>query len=102
MKNLNCPRPGKECNEFMCGSSVEGICQEQEIVCNFCDKVYDESELNSLHPMDRDGFLNCVTYDKEDDTFCLWHECEDDYYTGNIMEINYCPRCGRRLKDATD
>ena len=99
---MSCPRPGEKCNEFMCGSSVEGICQEQEIVCNFCNKVYDESELNSIHPMDRDGFLNCVTYDKEDDIFCLWHECEDDYYTGNIMEINYCPRCGRRLKDVTD
>lgn len=23
---MSCPRPGKECNEFMCGSSVDGIC----------------------------------------------------------------------------
>lgn len=25
---MNCPRPGKECNEFMCGSSVDGVCRE--------------------------------------------------------------------------
>ena len=25
-----CPRPGKECNEFMCGNSVDGICTIQE------------------------------------------------------------------------
>lgn len=23
---MSCPRPGKECNEFMCGSSIEGVC----------------------------------------------------------------------------
>lgn len=25
---MSCPRPGKECNEFMCGNSVEGVCRE--------------------------------------------------------------------------
>ncbi len=25
---MSCPRPGKECNEFMCGSSVDGVCRE--------------------------------------------------------------------------
>ena len=25
---MGCPRPGKECNEFMCGYSVEGVCRE--------------------------------------------------------------------------
>lgn len=24
---MSCPRPNKECNEFMCGSSVNGICE---------------------------------------------------------------------------
>ena len=23
---MNCPRPGEQCSEFMCGSSVDGIC----------------------------------------------------------------------------
>ena len=25
---MSCPRLGKECNEFMCGSSVDGVCRE--------------------------------------------------------------------------
>lgn len=32
---MNCPRPGKECNEFMCGNSVEGMCQENKMQCDF-------------------------------------------------------------------
>lgn len=38
--NTNCPRPGKECNEFMCGNSVDGICTIQEYkndIKNFID-----------------------------------------------------------------
>lgn len=23
---MSCPRPGEKCYEFMCGSSIEGIC----------------------------------------------------------------------------
>ena len=26
---MSCPRPGKECNEFMCGYSVEGVWREE-------------------------------------------------------------------------
>ena len=33
--NTNCPRPGEQCNEFMCGSSVDGICHIE----NNCDFV---------------------------------------------------------------
>lgn len=38
--NTNCPRPGKECNEFMCGNSIDGICTIQEYkndIKNFID-----------------------------------------------------------------
>lgn len=97
---MDCPRLGRECNEFMCGSCIDGICQESETHCDFCDEVYDELKLNTTHPMNREGFCNCITYDKINDIFCIWHECDDDYYTGNIMEIKYCPKCGRRLNNA--
>lgn len=96
---MNCPRPGKECNEFMCGSSVDGICQRNEIKCDFCSEIYNAEELNKMHPIDR-YVVDCITFDKEDNAFNLWHESEDDYYTGNIMEINYCPVCGRKLSNA--
>ena len=68
-------------------------------MCDFCDEIYDEFKLNTTHPMNREGFYNCITYDKINNNFCLWHECVDDYYTGNIMEIKYCPVCGRKLSD---
>ena len=25
---MSCPRPNEECHEFMCGSSMNGICTE--------------------------------------------------------------------------
>ena len=28
---MGCPRPGKECNEFMCSLSINGICYNEEI-----------------------------------------------------------------------
>ena len=87
---------------FVDGKSAEDLVKKKVLRCTFCNKVYDESELNSIYPMHREGFCNCITYDKEDNVFCLWHECEDDYYTGNIMKIDYCPCCGRKLKDDTD
>lgn len=86
---MNCPRLGRECNEFMCGSCIDGICQESETHCDFCNEIYDEFKLNTTHPMNRE-FCNCITYDENDNTYNLWNECEDDYYTGNIMEIKYC------------
>ena len=43
---MNCPRPGKECNEFMCGSCIGGICQESETHCDFCNEIYDEFKLS--------------------------------------------------------
>ena len=27
----------------------------------------------------------------------LWNRCDDCYYNGIIMEIHYCPKCGRKL-----
>ena len=37
---MNCPRPGGQCNEFMCGSSVDGVCSyKKENNCEFCNKI---------------------------------------------------------------
>ena len=96
---MNCPRPGKKCNEFSCGSSVDGICTSDEYKendCDFCNTIYNAIELKRKYWADRE-VCDCITYDEKIGEYCLWHECIDDYYTGNIMEINYCPRCGRKL-----
>lgn len=43
---MSCPRPGKKCNEFMCGNSIDGICvSDKENDCEFCNVIYDASEL---------------------------------------------------------
>lgn len=94
-ENINCPRPGEQCNEFMCGSSVDGICHIENN-CDFCNKIYDADELNNQYYADRE-VCDCITYDKDNNTYSFWNECVDDYYTGNIMEIKYCPICGRKL-----
>lgn len=64
--------------------------------CDFCNKMYNEEKLNNQYWADHEK-VNCITYDENNNTYSVWHECEDDYYTGNIMEIKYCPVCGRRL-----
>ena len=66
--------------------------------CDFCNKIYNASELKKQYWGDRE-VCNCVTKNKNDEEYYLWNECVDDYYTGNIMKINYCPVCGRKLKD---
>lgn len=94
-ENINCPRPGEQCNEFMCGSSVNGICHIENN-CDFCNKIYNEDELNNKYWLDREE-VNCITYDENNNIYSFWHECDDDSYTGNIMKIKYCPMCGRKL-----
>ena len=66
-------------------------------MCDFCDGL--ELDLNETHPINRKGFINCITYDNINNIFCIWHKCDDDYYTCNI-KINYCPVCGRKCKYA--
>ena len=33
----------------------------------------------------------------EDEEPCLYVPCEDWFYSDTIMEINYCPKCGRKI-----
>ena len=46
---MNCPRPGKECNEFMCGSSVDGTCQLDIGTCEFCSDFMAEPKLKEIN-----------------------------------------------------
>lgn len=69
-------------------------------MCDFCNKIYNASELKKQYWGDRE-VCSCITKNKNDEEYYLWNECViDDYYTGNIMKIKYCPVCGRKLKDA--
>ena len=63
--------------------------------CWLCNKIYDTKELYEMDSWDRE--VCCITYNKNDDTYNIWSECDDDYYSGEILEINFCPRCGRKI-----
>ena len=67
--------------------------------CDFCNTIYNANKLKKQYWSDRE-VCNCITKDKDDEKYYLWNECMDDYYTGNIMEIKYCPVCGRKLNNA--
>ena len=51
--------------------------------CYFCNKIYNEDELNGQYCRE---VCDCITYDENNNNYNFWHECDDDYYTGNIME----------------
>lgn len=64
--------------------------------CNFCNKIYNAQKLKETYWTDRD-IVNCITYNEEDNTYNIWHECQDDYYSDEILKINFCPKCGRKI-----
>lgn len=70
----------------------------QQEKCDLCEKIYDDAELRNMHWSERE-YSNYITYNEEHDSYHLWHECDDSYYSGTIMEIGYCPVCGRKLSD---
>ena len=63
--------------------------------CWFCNKIYDTKELYEMDSWDRE--VCCITYNKNDNTYNIWSECDDYYYSGEILEINFCPICGRKI-----
>ena len=72
--------------------------------CYFCEKIYDTKTLENMSQEDRKKLcqkgreLYCViTHNTEDDTFNIWSECDDDCYSGEVLEINFCPECGRKI-----
>ena len=67
-------------------------------MCKWCDK--DEiKQLEQYEDEDEDDRVNCIVYDKSDNLYHLWVECEDWYYSGvQFYDIEFCPYCGRKLK----
>lgn len=66
--------------------------------CDFCSAIYDLNKLINI-PGHKRTVVNAIVYDAEERTFGLFHECEDEYYTDNIMDIEFCPMCGKRLSN---
>ena len=62
-------------------------------MCNFCNNIKKIEQYEETDSWDRHNTI----VQKKNNSFGLWIECEDYYYSGVAMEINYCPVCGRKL-----
>ena len=64
-------------------------------MCEFCEKIWDsvsEYKKNfSYNYEERDAI---VMYSGRPG---LYVSCDDYYYSRVVMDVNYCPKCGRKL-----
>ena len=63
-------------------------------MCNLCNNIKKVEQYIKIDSWNR---YNAIVQ-KKNNSFGLWIECEDWYYSRIAMEINYCPICGRELK----
>ena len=63
-------------------------------MCNLCNNIINEKEIEKLDYWDRYGI---IVHNLENNTYGIWIQHDDDYYSGVAIEINYCPICGRKL-----
>ena len=68
-------------------------------MCDFCKTIYTPREAMRW----KEGWWECDSKQpytiivKYNDDFELWKAVDDNYYTGRVMDIKYCPLCGRQL-----
>ena len=61
-------------------------------MCGFCEHIETKNDYKEKPFWERD---NCIV--KYNEIYGLWVECDDSYYSGVAININYCPICGREL-----
>ena len=61
--------------------------------CPLCDTIWSSKEAYE-YEMDWPEKIAIVM---EDEKPWLYVPCEDSYYSDTKLQINYCPKCGRRL-----
>ena len=61
--------------------------------CPLCDKVWSSKE---AYEYSMDWADRCAIV-MENGKCWLYVPCRDVYYSDNVMQINYCPKCGREL-----
>lgn len=66
------------------------------ISCEFCKKIWSSQEeyiSQFEHYWEQENAI--VTKNEEP---YLYAPCEQDYYySGVVMQVNYCPKCGRKI-----
>ena len=73
-------------------------------MCEWCDKdkikdiIYENGDADWKAEPYWNKY-NTIVHDKLNDSYGLWVECEDWYYSGiEFYNIEFCPYCGRKLK----
>ena len=61
------------------------------MMCDLCDKTYKTKEEMKEKFKSHWDEVTCIIGDG------LYVPCEDPYYSGVVLQINYCPVCGRKL-----
>lgn len=69
-------------------------------MCGLCKKIYSRPEAvnwkRKWWEWDMEQPYTIIVNDE--DCFSLWNQVDDNFYTGRVMDIEYCPVCGRQLK----
>ena len=66
------------------------------MICELCKKIWNtKKEYIKQFQNKWDEHIAIVKDD--DDKIGLYVPCEDWYYSDVVMNINYCPICGRKL-----
>lgn len=63
--------------------------------CKLCEKIYPNKKLyQKLFDNPYDESYAIVM---ENGAPYLYVPCDDWYYSDTVMQVNYCPKCGRKL-----
>ena len=62
-------------------------------MCNCCDNIKNIEEYRKIDTWDRKNAI----VKKSNGVYSLWIECDDIFYSGAVINIAFCPVCGREL-----
>ena len=63
--------------------------------CDFCKKIWGSKEEYQTSVDSHWDEVNTIVMDGNQ--LCLYVPCDDYYYSGIVMDINFCPVCGRQI-----
>ena len=83
-------------------SELQGVLEQIEkpkvaMRCSLCEKIWSSKE--AYQSVYGDHWNQPISIIMEDRKPWLYVPCEDDWYSRTVMQINFCPKCGRRLNN---
>nr|DAE28903.1 MAG TPA: Rad50 zinc hook motif [virus sp. ctmTa7] len=66
------------------------------MTCELCKKIWNTKK-EYIKQFQNKWDENIAIVKDNDDEIGLYVPCEDWYYSDVVMNINYCPICGRKL-----